>query len=139
MTTACCFCSQCLFIDNIENLDFAGGYLIYSPDLSQREINSLCHVLFCAISNNTGYKQSGLNLYRTLKESKSAVDEKFGTGASDPIEFVNLLLESEIDVQKINNEILKDLKLLPSQKAFATQISAWAEDALKELEEEMSV
>src|SRR5271155_5016350 len=35
MITACCFCSQCLFLETLGLSDVGGGQLIYAPEITQ--------------------------------------------------------------------------------------------------------
>ena len=67
MITACCFCTQCLFLQAVGLDEMSGGQLIYLPEMSQADLNSFCHVLFCAMGNNTGYQESAQSIYRSLK------------------------------------------------------------------------
>ncbi len=136
MVTACCFCVQCNFIDNVGHGDYGGGTLVHAPKITQGQLNSICHVLFCAIANNTGYKTSANSIYRNFKFGYQAIEEKFGEGTSNPSDFSRLLVEADIKLNEVNNTILKDVRLLPSQAGFADQITDWAEAALNELEEE---
>ena len=78
MATACPFCTQCLFIDSVGMGNFGGGTLIFLPELTQNKINSMCHVLFCAIANDTGYKPTAQALYRSFKFRSQLLEEKFG-------------------------------------------------------------
>jgi intracellular multiplication protein IcmJ len=136
MISACCICTQCLFIDNAGRDDYGGGTLIYLPQITQSKLNSLSHVLFCVITNNTGYKMSAKTIFRNLKFGAKAIEKKFGEGTSEPATFAKLLIESDIDLQKVRDTILKDIRLLPSKTGFATQIREWAEAAIDTLEEE---
>lgn len=136
MVSSCCICSQCLFIDNAGRGDYGGGTLIYMPQLSQGKLNSLCHVLFCVITNNTGYKMSAKMVFRNLKFGAKAIENKFGEGTSDPVAFSKLLIESDIDLKEARGTILQDLRLLPSKRGFSIQIREWADAAIDTLEEE---
>ena len=136
MVTACCFCSQCHFIDAAGHGDYGGGILVHAPKISQGQLNSLCHVLFCAIANSTGYKLAANAIYRNFKFGRRVIEEKLGHGSSNPLDFSRLVIEAETKIEEINNVLLKDVRLLPSQAGFATQITHWAEDALDELEDE---
>ena len=78
MVTACCFCAQCFFLESVGVGGYGGGNLIYLPELSQAELNSFCHVLFCAITNDTGYKNSAQTIYRSFKFRSQIVEDKFG-------------------------------------------------------------
>jgi len=136
MTTTCCFCTQGFFLENVGIGDFGGGKLIYLPEMTQEELNAFCHVLFCAMSNGTDYHDSAQNIYRSFKFRTQSVEDKFGLGTSTPYLFAEMLLESQKEsTEKLIQETLKDLRLLPSYPKFKKQLDAWAEAAAKELEE----
>lgn len=132
LVTACCFCAQCFFLESVGVGGYGGGTLIYLPELSQAQLNSLCHVLFCAITNDTGYKSSAQNIYRAFKFRSQIVEEKFGEGTSDPAIFGQLIIDSAIDEQS-REKIFKNICLLPSRAKFRKQIEQWAASALQEI------
>jgi len=136
MITACCFCTQCLFIQSVGVDEMGGGQLIYLPEISQGDVNSFCHVLFCAMENNTGYQDSAQSIYRSLKFRSQIVENKFGTGTSNPSAMGQMIIEYRAQNQNVKVDILNDLRLLPSQAKFKVQLDAWALAALQELEEE---
>lgn len=133
MATACCFCSQCLFLQAVGLDEMGGGQLIYLPEMSQADLNSFCHVLFCAMGNSTGYQDSAQSIYRSFKFRSQIIENKFGSGTSQPNVMGQLILEHKerFPDQKIN--LLKDLRLLPSNVKFKLQLDAWAAAALEEL------
>lgn len=133
MVTSCCFCTQCFFIESVGVGGYGGGTLIYVPELSQSEINSLCHVLFCAITNDTGYKESAQTIYRSFKFRAQAVEEKFGEGTSDPAIFGHLLIDSGQTEGETVDKIFHNVRLLPSRAKFRKQIEHWAASALEEI------
>lgn len=133
LVTACCFCSQCFFMESVGVGGYGGGTLIYLPELSQPELNSLCHVVFCAITNDTGYKSSSQTIYRGFRFRSQAVEEKFGEGTSDPAIFGHLLIDSGHIVDACSASLLKDIRLLPSMAKFRKQIEGWAASALEEI------
>lgn len=133
LVTACCFCSQCFFLESVGVGGYGGGTLVYLPELTQAELNSLCHVLFCAITNDTGYKSSAQNIYRAFKFRSQIVEDKFGEGASDPAIFGQLLIDSAIDKEEIRTQLFKNICLLPSRAKFRKQIEQWAASALQEI------
>ncbi len=135
LATACCFCSQCLFIESVGVGGYGGGTLIYRPELSQPELNSLCHVLFCAITNDTGYKNSAQTIYRSFKFRSQVVEEKFGEGTSDPSIFGHLLIDSGPVTNENLTKIFNNIRLLPSRAKFRKQIERWAASALEEMAE----
>jgi intracellular multiplication protein IcmJ len=136
MITACCFCTQCLFLQAVGLDEMGGGQLIYLPELSQGDLNSFCHVLFCAMGNNTGYQDSAQSIYRSLKFRSQIVENKFGAGTSNPGVMGQMLIEYHARNPKKEVAFLKELRLLPLQAKFRVQLDAWAQAALKELEAE---
>ncbi|HAU2230865.1 TPA: HNH endonuclease [Legionella pneumophila] len=133
LVTACCFCAQCFFVESVGVGGYGGGTLIYLPELTQAELNSLCHVLFCAITNDTGYKSSAQNLYRSFKFRSQIVEEKFGEGTSDPAIFGQLIIDSGVNSEEIREKLFKNIRLLPSRAKFRKQIEKWAASALEEI------
>lgn len=136
LATACCFCSQCFFMESVGVGGYGGGTLVHLPELSQPELNSLCHVLFCAITNDTGYKSSAQTIYRGFKFRSQAVEEKFGEGTSDPAIFGHLLIDSGHIADDCSERLLQDIRLLPSRAKFRKQIEGWAASALEEIAEQ---
>lgn len=135
LVTACCFCAQCFFIESVGLGGYGGGTLIYLPELSQAELNSLCHVLFCAITNDTGYKMSAQDIYRHFKSRSELVEKKFGEGTSNPSILGQLIIDSGATDQETKDKIFKDIRLLPSRAKFRKQIEQWAASALQEISE----
>ncbi len=133
LVTACCFCAQCFFIESVGVGGYGGGTLIYLPEFKQSELNSLCHVLFCAITNDTGYKNSAQSIYRSFKFRAQAVEDKFGEGTSDPAIFGHLLIDSGVSEENGTEKLLKNIRLLPSRAKFRKQIEYWAASALEEI------
>lgn len=134
MVTACPFCAQCWFLESV-GVSYGGGTLIYLPDINQADLNSFCHVLFCAITNDTGYRTTAQSIYRTFKFRSQVVEDQFGEGASDPSVFAQLLYDTQVD-SKQQQHILANFRLLPSRARFRKHIEKWAATALKELSSE---
>lgn len=133
LATSCCFCAQCFFIESVGVGGYGGGTLIFLPEFTQSELNSLCHVLFCAITNDTGYKNSAQSIYRSFKFRSQAVEDKFGEGTSDPAIFGQLLIDSGVSAEHGTDKILNNIRLLPSRAKFRKQIERWAASALEEI------
>lgn len=136
MITSCCFCSQCLFLESVGLDDMGGGQLVYLPEMSQADLNSFCHVLFCAMGNGTGYQDSAQSIYRSFKFRSQPIESKFGSGSSNPATLGQLILEYQMNQGEHNIDILKDIRMLPSYTKFKIQLDAWAAAALEELAEE---
>jgi intracellular multiplication protein IcmJ len=130
LMTACCFCAQCFFVESVGVGGYGGGTLIYLPEIPQQELNSLSHVLFCAITNNTGYKSTAQALYRTFKARAQPVEDKFGEGTSDPAVLGQLIIDSGVSREEMK-QIFTSVRLLPSRAKFRIQIECWAASALQ--------
>lgn len=135
LVTACCFCSQCFFIESVGVGGYGGGTLIYLPEFTQAELNSLCHVLFCAITNDTGYKSSAQTIYLGFKVRSQMIEERFGEGTSDPAIFGHLLIDSSPISDEVYTKLMSGIRLLPSRAKFRKQIEGWAASALEEIVE----
>lgn len=135
LITACCFCSQCLFIESVGLDEMGGGQLIYLPEFSQADLNSFCHVLFCAMGNGTGYQETSQTIYRSLKFRGQQIENKFGSGTSNPQIFGQMILEYQASHPNKEswNTVFKNIRLLPSYAKFSVQLEAWAAAALEEL------
>lgn len=133
IVTACCFCAQCFFLESVGVGGYGGGTLIYLPEISQTELNSMCHVLFCAITNDTGYKSSAQTIYLGFKVRSQQVEDKFGEGASDPSIFGHLLIDTPGLTDEKLDKVFYGIRLLPSRAKFRRQIEVWAANALEEI------
>ena len=133
LVTACCFCSQCYFIESVGVGGYGGGSLIYLSEMTQTELNSMCHVLFCAITNDTGYKNSAQTIYRSFKMRSQQVEEKFGEGTSDPAIMGQLIIDTALDQETTGKALFENIRLLPSRAKFRKQIEKWAASALEEM------
>ena len=102
--------------------------------MTQAELNSFCHVLFCAIANDTGYKATSQDIYRSFKLRLQVIDQKFGEGTSNPATFAQMLVDSNLNETQKAKDLLKDIRLLPARGKFKKQIQRWAAAALDELQ-----
>lgn len=132
MATACCFCTQCFFVEHVGQGGFGGGKLLHLPEMSQAELNSFCHVIFCAMTNGSGYHDAAQAIYRDLKFRARPIEEKFGVGMSNPSVFGQLMVECEREKSALE-KVLASFKLLPTYAKFRVQLESWAAAAADEL------
>lgn len=126
MVTACCFCTQCFFLEAVGQDDYGGGVLIYLPDISQGDLNGLCHVLFCAIYSYTNYNVVAQDIYRNLRQRSRIVEQYLGTEMSDAALFGRMLMDVESKHRrKVDEEIVAPLRLLPMYSKFGKQLGEW--------------
>lgn len=129
MLTACPLCTQCLFVERVPMLG-GGGTLVHLPEMTQSDLNGLCHTLFCAIANATVHERTAQDTYNTLKLRANPVESAYGEGRSDPKIFGEMVLNTPLDgIDKVANRTLKDLRLLPKLTDFKQQIKDWSQDA----------
>ncbi len=133
MVTSCCFCTQCLFVESVGVSAYGGGTIIVMPEITQAKLNNLCHVLFCAIMNDQGYKATAQSIYRTLKYRSKITEKALGNGSSHPVMFARLLIDMDDRLQAKKELLLEKVRLLPSQAKFSKQIESWANTALNDL------
>ncbi|MDP3559236.1 MAG: type IVB secretion system protein IcmJDotN [Legionellaceae bacterium] len=132
LVTSCAFCAQCFFIESVGVGGFGGGTLVYFPEFTQPHLNALCHVLFCAIANDTGYKTTAQMIYRALKTRAQLVEDKYGEGTSDPALLGQLIIESGSVDKEAQKRLFEGVRLLPSRGKFRRHIERWAANALEE-------
>lgn len=134
MVTACSFCAQCFFVFAIGRGQYGGGILIYCPEISQAYLNGFCHVLFCAMGNDTSYRIDAQNIYRNFKLRSQIIDKCFGEGVSNPAVFGRIFIDApETNKNRIVQEALPAIRLLPSYTEFSKQVEMWSQDSLEEL------
>ena len=132
LITACPFCAQCHFLIMAGSYDFAGGTIIYLPEISQETINSLCHVIFCSILNSSDQADFFQQIYNDLRLRSNIVEEKLGKGLSDPKFFAQMLIDTPLkNKNTIVSEILVNVRLLPSKNGFAKQVLKWSKQSLE--------
>jgi len=132
--TACPFCAQCFFLEAIGKSDFGGGTLIYLPEMSQGELNALCHVLFAAMVNGNAYSHQAKNIYRSLRLRSQIVEKQLGEGMSNPALYGHMLVDANVENKhKMNAEVSSTIRVLPQLSRFVKQVEAWELNGLKAL------
>ena len=134
LVTACCFCMQCFFLEAVGQSEYGGGTLIYLPEITQTDLNGLCHVLFCAMANATNYRSDAQAIFNDLRLRARPIESKFGEGMSNPNLLARILIDTPMEQRAHNsNMVLSNLRLLPSRAKFSQQIETWAASALDQM------
>lgn len=134
LVTACPLCAQCLFLEAIGKSDFGGGTLIYLPEMSQGELNALCHVLFASFVSGNSYSAQAKNIYRSLRLRSQVVEQKLGEGMSNPALYGHLLIDAaHKEKEQVNAELSQQLRVLPQLPRFVEQIEIWHTSGLNAL------
>lgn len=135
LATACVFCAQCFFLESVGKTDFGGGTLIYLEDMSQGELNALCHVLFASIITGTSYSANAKNIYRSLRLGSQVVETHLGDGFSNPALLGQMMIDGPVEnIKALHEKIAPKLRLLPNMAKYAYLMNDWAEAGLVELE-----
>lgn len=135
LVTACPFCAQCFFLDGIGKSNFGGGTLIYLPEMTQGELNALCHVLFTAIMSGGMHMAQAKAIYRDLKLRAQHVEKSLGEGLSNPSLYGQLLIDTYVENKtQVHHTIASQLRVLPNMTRFVSQIEAWSLSALNDLQ-----
>jgi len=126
LSTACTFCAQCFFLEAIGKSDFGGGTLIYMPEMTQGELNALCHVLFASMVSGNSFANQAKNIYRSLRLRSQAVEKQLGEGMSNPALYGQLLIDSNVEGKhEINAKISSSIRVLPQLSRFVKQVETW--------------
>ncbi|OGT52049.1 MAG: type IV secretion protein IcmJ [Gammaproteobacteria bacterium RIFCSPHIGHO2_12_FULL_41_15] len=134
LVTACPFCSQCFFLESVDMGEFGGGQLIYCPQMTQAQVNALCHVLFFSIAHASSYATEAKDIYRSLRLCSQQIEKEFGEGFSNPNIFGCLYIESEANKRKdFNQVLLEHVRLLPSLAKFTKQVKQWSLSGLQQM------
>jgi intracellular multiplication protein IcmJ len=112
----------------------SGGQLIFLPEISQENLNSFCHVIFCAMNSKTEYQDNAQIIYRNLKARNKLIEAILGEGGSDPRKLGAVLVEYQsLPNPKTLQPFLKDVRLLPLQVKFGKQLDVWAKSAMSKM------
>lgn len=132
MVLACPLCAQCFFMEMIGKVDNTGAVLIYLPQISQENLNGLCHALFCAIINGTKYAQEAQSTYNDLRLLNKVIDERYGEGLSNPAFMGQMIIDSPLDDRDaVTGELLNGVRVLPLLNKFTKCVQTWSKVALK--------
>jgi intracellular multiplication protein IcmJ len=134
MVNSCPICAQCTFLDGVGLPSFPGGALIYTPEISQSEINAMAHVLFQSIYLDDESASQSKNLYRTLRLRSQLVEKQLGEDLSNPSTYARMLIDADPKQAKAFNEkVCESIRLLPDMVGFLPMVRSWQVSAFNEL------
>ncbi len=132
LVTTCCFCAQCLFLESVGIGELGGGSIIYLPQMKQTQLNAWCHTAFAAIAGATQAGVKAKSIYRSLKLRSQLVEKQMGEGMSNPVFLGRLLIDAQLGEKTYKQEdIVRDLRLLPSLAKFSNQARVWLDAAIQ--------
>lgn len=130
LATACPFCQQCLFLEAVERLQAGGGTVIYLPEMSQAQLNALCHVFYAAIVNGSTHAKAADHYIQSLRLRSGLVEKHFGKGMSNPAFMGQMLVDTPVsDLESRKAKIFRGVRLLPALDKFEKEVTMWAQSA----------
>lgn len=133
LATACGFCAQCFFIDSVGLDENSGGKLIFLPEIDQPSLNNFCRVLYCSMDKESAYKAKLQSIYLSLADRGKDIVACFGVDCDDPKVFGQSLIDAHLDPKHLKHQVLNHIRLLPSKRAFKTQIDYWKETVFEKI------
>lgn len=134
LVAACPLCVQCLFLESIDQAESGGGTLIYLPELSQAQLNALCHVIFATLTMGGEGAQSATSLYRSLRLNNQFVEKELGEGMSNPALLGRLMVDAaQSDREHIIKLLETKVRLLPNVMKFQSLLRQWLLESVHEL------
>lgn len=134
MVTACPLCVQCHFLDGIGLPMFPGGVLVFTPEVSQSELNSMAHILFQSIFSEDENATQSKNIYRTMRLRSQLVDKQLGEGLSNPSTYARMLIDADPkQAKQFNEKVSQSIRLLPDMVGLLPLIRGWQASAFAQL------
>ncbi len=122
MITACILCARCTLLDYYK-LDYSGNdRIIFLPELSQGQLNTLYRILFIEASGdiNSEGAYNAKSMIAQLLDRATFLDEKAGCQLSHPGLFLYYL-----NGEKNNPELTNKLRWLPDPLEYQDAINIW--------------
>lgn len=134
MATACPLCAQCHFLDGIGLPMFPGGVLVFTPEISQTEMNSMTHILFQSIFAEDDNASQSKNIYRTMRLRSQLVEKQLGEDLSNPSTYARMLIDADPkQAKQFNEKVSQSVRLLPDMIGFQPLVRSWQAAAFAEL------
>lgn len=134
MVTACPLCAQCGFLETVSVGDYGGGSLIYFPEVTQVELNAMCHNFFASMYTASKVENDALGLYQELRLRAQLVDQMLGSGMSQPSVVARVLIEQSDEEPNVADlKFMEGLRLLPSYVRFIGSVRDWQHAAVMQL------
>ena len=133
LVAACLFCAQCHFLPFVGKVPGTSGDLIHLPDMSQSDLNALCHVLFCAMHNQAKFSREAEKIYKGLKLRSKLIEDVWGKSFSNPSQFGQLLIDTPLEkIKAVQHQLFSEVRLLPSFTGFSKYIGDWSKSAIEQ-------
>ena len=122
LLTACVFCARCTLLDSYK-LNYTGGdRIIYLPEMTQTNLNTLCRVLFVEaageMSNEGAYNAKAI--LAQLLDRATLLNQKSGAELAHPGLFLFYLTS-----EKKNPTFVSKLRWLPDPREYVETVKIW--------------
>ncbi len=135
LVSACPLCSQCLFLDMCGKYENSGGFIIYLPEISQKDLNALSHVIFLAQNLEPEMRKVANNILNSLKLRTQHVEKNFGKGMSNPFLLGHVMIDAPLKNQaNMYTKIGDQLRLLANPEVFKNYAYDWAKESIQKKE-----
>ena len=132
LVTSCPFCVQCHFLESVGKLLDGGGQMVFLPEMSQAQLNALCHVLYASIVNGSQQARKSDAIIQSIKLRSSVVEDHYGKNMSNPAFMGQMLIDTPIhDLESRKRAIFSSVRLLPALDKFEKHILNWARNAIQ--------
>lgn len=139
LVTVCPLCHQSFHLDTASTTN--GGKVIWLPEFSQQELNYLCRAIFIAIEEAeqaeleqkdvVGFAKIARMLEASLLERTLITEQHIQTGASEPVNFANALINMSEEQYAKREQFLGPFKLLHLKTRFPVQTKYWKNNTFK--------
>lgn len=138
LVTVCPLCHQSFHLDMASTTN--GGKIIWLPEMTQQELNYLCRAIFIAIEEAEqadehkeviGFAKIAKMLEASLMERTLIVEQQIQTGASDPANFANALININEEQYENRQDYITPFKLLHLKSRFSVQTKYWKQETYK--------
>lgn len=136
LAVACPFCCQSIFLGMASGQEPGGGKLIWMPEMTQGQLNSLVHMLFEVIyENNGGYGRAAQDLYRQLLARADYLVKSLKAAFwSDTSSMIRYLMNTSQEVQdNILAAMNKWVRLVPLYADFVEATAEWVKESQESL------
>ncbi len=131
MVTSCFLCTPCFFLESVGQMLPGNGVFIYLPDMSQAELNALCHLLMFGMVTGSEQLSQLRTHYRSLRLRSQLVEKHVGEGLSDVAHYVRIVSDMNLDkMSSFQKTFDENIRLLPDMLSFSSLIQECAIDAL---------
>ncbi len=120
LASACELCAKCTLLDGY-SLDYTGAdKMIYLPEMLQEQVNQLCRVLFCKMTEEGEGAYNAKMILAQLQDRATWLDEKAGCALSQPAIYSLYCHQQNKDPQ-----LIQQLRWLPAPESFKDSVERW--------------